>query len=164
MFFLETFGVRGAEVIPIGVDFKYFSAVASPAAAILSLPARWTGRPISTPCLLHERGLAVDYGVAARSAAHHRRPRSSTRHGAARLPIAAGDHYSRAGTAGAFAEATLQLLATPAEAAEMAENAYDFVLKRYSTRRVARTFEDICKRAALAVGVIPPAEPVAMAG
>ncbi len=28
----------------------------------------------------------------------------------------------------------------------MAENAYDFVLKRYAMRRVARAFEEICKQ------------------
>ncbi|MGH7000268.1 MAG: glycosyltransferase, partial [Stellaceae bacterium] len=80
------------------------------------------------------------------------------------LPIAAGDHYRHADTAASFAEAVLRLLAAPTEGAEMAENAYDFILKRYSIRRVARTFEDICKRAVGANGANEPSEPVALAG
>lgn len=52
-----------------------------------------------------------------------RRPVVSTSIGVEGLPIAADDHYRRADTAVAFSEAILQLLAAPAEGAEMAENA-----------------------------------------
>jgi len=88
-----------------------------------------------------------------------RRPVVSTSISVEGLPIKAGEHYRRADTASAFAEAVLQLLAALAEGAEMAENAYVFILKRYSTWRVAGTFEDICKRTAGSNGAIEPPNP-----
>jgi len=230
-FFLETYGVRGAEVIPTGVDFDYFGALASPPSAAIAprgghlvftgsmdwpanidamhycmneiwplitasrpearltivgrdppaalvdkarsrgLKWQFTGfvddvRPFIRDADLYIVPLRVGGGTRIKiyEAMAMRRPVVSTSIGVEGLPIAAGDHYRRVDTAAAFAEATLQLLATPAEAAEMAENAYDFILKRYSTRRVARIFEDICKRAALTGGGMQPAEPVALAG
>lgn len=230
-FFLETYGVRGGETIPTGVDFEYFGALASPppvtieprgghlvftgsmdwsvnidamhycmneiwpmvaavrpnarltivgrdppAALVNKTRARgfkwqFTGfvddmRPFIRDADLYIVPLRVGgrTRIEIYEAMAMRRPVVSTSIGVEGLPIAAGDHYRRADTAAAFAEAVLQLLAAPAGGAEMAENAYDFILKRYSTRRVARTFEDICKRTVGANGAVEPPEPVALAG
>ncbi len=230
-FFLETYGVRGAETIPTGVDFDYFGALASPPPATVAprgghvvftgsmdWPAnidamhycmneiwptitaarpdarltvvgrdppatlvdkarargfKWqfTGfvddvRPFIRDADLYIVPLRVGGGTRIKiyEAMAMRRPVVSTSIGVEGLPIEAGNHYRRADTAAAFAEVVLQLLAAPAEGAEMAENAYDFILKRYSTRRVARAFEDICKRTVGANGAIVPPEPVALAG
>lgn len=230
-FFLETYGVRGGETIPTGVDFDYFGALASaPPAAVapggghlvftgsMDWPAnidamhycmndvwpiiaaarrdarlnvvgrnppaglvdkarargfKWqfTGfvddvRPFIRDADLYIVPLRVGGGTRIKvyEAMAMRRPVVSTSIGVEGLPIEAGDHYCRADTAAAFAEAVLRLLDMPVEAAEMAENAYDFILKRYSTRRVARTFEDICKRTYAAAGTTEPREPVALAG
>ncbi|HEV2264337.1 MAG TPA: glycosyltransferase [Stellaceae bacterium] len=230
-FFLETYGVRGAETIPTGVDFDYFGALASPPPATVEArgghlvftgsmdwpanidamhycmneiwpmiaaarpdvrltivgrdpPAalvdkarvrgfKWqfTGfvddvRPFIRDADVYVVPLRVGGGTRIKiyEAMAMRRPVVSTSIGVEGLPIEAGEHYRRADTAAAFAAAVLQLLAAPAEGAEMAENAYDFILKRYSTRRVARTFEDICIRTIGANGAIEPPELVALAG
>ena len=230
-FFLETYGVRGGETIPTGVDFEYFDASASsppvaieprgghlvftgsmdwpanidamhycmneiwpmvaaarpdarltivgrdpPAALVDKARARgfkwqFTGfvddvRPFIRDADLYVVPLRVGGGTRIKiyEAMAMRRPVVSTSIGVEGLPIEAGEHYRRADTAAAFAEAVLQLLAAPVGGAEMAENAYNFILKRYSTRRVARVFEDICKRTVGANGAIEPPEPVALAG
>ena len=233
-FFLESYGVRGAETIPTGVDFEYFGAAASPpslavapkggeliftgsmdwpanidamqycmneiwpliAAARPEIRLTIVGRdpPASLMDKARARGLNwrftrfVDdvrpfirdadlYIVPLRvgggtrikiyEAMAMRRPVVSTSIGVEGLPIEAGNHYRRGDTAAAFAAEVLQLLIAPPQAAEMAENAYDFILKRYSTRRVADIFEDICKRAIgapIADGDRQPAAPLALAG
>lgn len=230
-FFLETYGVRGAETIPTGVDFDYFGALASPPPATVEArgghlvftgsmdwPANidamhycmneiWpmiaAARPNARltivgrdpPAVLVDKarvrgfkwqftGFVDDVRPFIRDADAYvvplrvgggtrikiyeamamRRPVVSTSIGVEGLPIEAGEHYRRADTAAAFVAAVLQLLVAPAEGAEMAENAYDFILKRCSTRRVARTFEGICKRTAGTDGAIEPPEPVALAG
>ncbi|MDE2229399.1 MAG: glycosyltransferase [Alphaproteobacteria bacterium] len=214
-FFLETYGVRGAETIPTGVDFDYFGALASPPSAAIAprggelvftgsmdwpanidamqycmneiwpliavvrpearltvvgrdppsglmekararrLNWRFTGfvddvRPFIRDADLYVVPLRVGGGTRIKiyEAMAMRRPVVSTSIGVEGLPIEAGNHYRRADTADAFADEVLRLLAAPAQGAEMAETVYDFILKRYSIRRVARTFEDICKRAA----------------
>lgn len=230
-FFLETYGVRGAETIPTGVDFDFFGGLASPPPATIeprgghlvftgsmdwpanidamtycmneiwpmiaavrpdarltivgrnppaalvdkararSFKWQFTGfvddvRPFIRDADLYIVPLRVGGGTRIKiyEAMAMRRPVVSTSIGVEGLPIATGDHYRQADTAAAFAEAVLQLLAAPAEAAEMAENAYDFILKRYSTRRVARAFEDICKGTVGANRASEQPEPVALAG
>ncbi|MGH7012728.1 MAG: glycosyltransferase [Stellaceae bacterium] len=230
-FFLETYGVRGAEVIPTGVDFDYFGAMASPpvsavaprgghliftgsmdwpanidaiqycmneiwpliaavrAEARLTVVGRdppnalvdkvrarglnwhFTGfvddvRPFIRDADLYMVPLRVGGGTRIKiyEAMAMRRPVVSTSIGVEGLPIESGNHYRRADTAQAFADAVLQLLAVPVQGAEMAENAYDFILKRYSTRRVARTFEEICKRAADTAGDGQATGSLALAG
>lgn len=228
-FFLENYGVRGAETIPTGVDFDYFGAVASPPPATIparggevvftgsmdwpanvdavqycmnevwpliaserpdarltivgrdppkslvdkarmrGLNWRFTGfvddvRPFIRDADLYIVPLRVGGGTRIKiyEAMAMRRPVVSTSIGVEGLPIEAGNHYRRADDAGGFADEVLRLLAAPAEAAEMAENAYDFILKRYSTRRVAGIFEDICRRVAdLGEPAVPP---LALAG
>jgi len=233
-FFLESYGVRGGETIPTGVDFEYFGAVASPPSLAVApkggelvftgsmdWPANidamqycmneiWpliaaarpearmtivgrdppTGlvgkaqargfnwwftrfvddvRPFIRDADLYIVPLRVGGGTRIKiyEAIAMRRPVVSTSIGVEGLPIEAGNHYRRADTAEAFAAEVLQLLAAPVQAAEMAENAYDFILKRYSIRRVASIFEDICKRAVaapIADGDGQPAAPLALAG
>jgi glycosyltransferase involved in cell wall biosynthesis len=212
-FFLETYGVRGAEAIPTGVDFDYFGQGASPPRAILNAqggeivftgsmdwpanidamqfcmdaiwPAIAAARPKARltvvgrdppPSLIaraRARGLnwrftglvedvrpyvrdANVYVVTLRvgggtrlkiyEAMAMRRPVVSTSIGVEGLPIEPGNHYRRADRPEDFAGEVLGLLDVPGEAAEMVEDAYDFILKRYSSRRVARMFEDICCR------------------
>lgn len=230
-FFLETYGVRGAEIIPTGVDFDYFSMLASPPPAVvdprgghliftgsMDWPAnidaiqycmneiwplivmarpearltivgrdppgalvdkartrgfnwQFTGfvddvRPFIRDADLYIVPLRVGGGTRIKiyEAMAMRRPVVSTSIGVEGLPVEEGNHFRRADTAVAFAETVLQLLAAPPQGAEMAENAYDFILKRYSTRRVARIFEEICKRTAVLGCRSRPPEPVALAG
>jgi len=230
-FFLETYGVRGAEMIPTGVDFDYFGALALPPPAAIDprgghliftgsmdwpanidaiqycmneiwpliaaarpdarltivgrdppgalvekarargLNWQFTGfvddvRPFIRDADLYMVPLRVGGGTRIKiyEAMAMRRPVVSTSIGVEGLPIEAGNHYRRADAAAAFAETVLELLGAPARGAEMAENAYDFILKRYSTRRVARTFEEICKRAIGPSGRNRSAEPMALAG
>ncbi|HYL33096.1 MAG TPA: glycosyltransferase [Stellaceae bacterium] len=230
-FFLETYGVRGAEIIPTGVDFDYFSMLASPPPAVIDprgghliftgsmdWPAnidaiqycmneiwplivmarpearltivgrdppgalvdkartrgfnwQFTGfvddvRPFIRDADLYIVPLRVGGGTRIKiyEAMAMRRPVVSTSIGVEGLPVEEGNHFRRADTAVAFAETVLQLLAAPPQGAEMAENAYDFILKRYSTRRVARIFEEICKRTAVLGCRSRPPEPVALAG
>jgi glycosyltransferase involved in cell wall biosynthesis len=233
-FFLESYGVRGAETIPTGVDFEYFGAVASPpslavapkggelvftgsmdwpanidamqycmnqiwplivaarpearmtivgrdppASLVDKAQARGVNwrftrfvddvRPFIRDADLYIVPLRVGGGTRLKiyEAMAMRRPVVSTSIGVEGLPIEAGNHYRRADTAEAFAAEVLQLLAAPFQAAEMAENAYDFILKRYSIRRVASIFEEICKRAVAAPHAGAdgqPAVPLALAG
>ncbi|MDE2166682.1 MAG: glycosyltransferase [Alphaproteobacteria bacterium] len=232
-FFLENYGVRGAETIPTGVDFDYFGAIASPPPATISArggelvftgsmdwPAnvdavqycmneiwpliaaerpdvrltvvgrdppksliekartrgfnwRFTGfvddvRPFIRDADLYIVPLRVGGGTRIKiyEAIAMRRPVVSTSIGVEGLPIEAGNHYRRADNPDTLAREVLRLLAAPVEAAEMAENAYDFILKRYSTRRVAAAFEDICRRVAenAAGAAEPAATPLALAG
>ncbi|MGB8182474.1 MAG: glycosyltransferase [Stellaceae bacterium] len=230
-FFLETYGVRGAEVIPTGVDFDYFGALASPPPAVvdprgghliftgsMDWPAnidaiqycmneiwpliavtrpearltvvgrdppgalvdkartrglnwQFTGfvddvRPFIRDADLYIVPLRVGGGTRIKiyEAMAMRRPVVSTSIGVEGLPIEEGNHFRRADTAAAFAETVLQLLEALPQGAEMAENAYDFILKRYSNRRVARIFEEICRRAAVSDSRNRPPEPVALAG
>ena len=76
-----------------------------------------------------------------------RRPVVSTAIGVEGLPLEPDRHYRLAETPEAFAQEILGLLADPGHGGAMAEEAYDFILKRFSTRRVARIFEEICCRA-----------------
>ena len=76
-----------------------------------------------------------------------RRPVVSTSIGVEGLPLEAGRHYRRADNPSDFAGAVLGLLDRPEEGAELAEEAYIFILKRFSNRRVAALFEEICRRA-----------------
>ena len=76
-----------------------------------------------------------------------RRPVVSTAIGVEGLPLEPGRHYRLAETPEAFAQEILGLLADPGQGGAMAEEAYAFILKRFSTRGVARIFEEICCRA-----------------
>jgi len=89
-----------------------------------------------------------------------RRPVVSTSIGVEGLPLEAGRHYRRADQPADFAATVLELLDRPEEAAELAEEAYIFILKRFSNRRVAAQFEDICRRAMALSKSMPDAEPV----
>jgi glycosyltransferase involved in cell wall biosynthesis len=91
-----------------------------------------------------------------------RRPVVSTSIGVEGLPIEPGNHYRRADNPSDFAAEVLGVLAAPHAAGEMAEDAYDFILKRYSSRRVARIFEDICRRTL--ASHVPTAETTASPG
>ena len=76
-----------------------------------------------------------------------RRPVVSTSIGVEGLPLEAGRHYRRADQPADFAAAVLDLLDRPEDGADLAEEAYIFILKRFSNRRVAALFEEICRRA-----------------
>jgi len=76
-----------------------------------------------------------------------RRPVVSTSIGVEGLPLEAGRHYRRADNPADFAAAVLDLLDRPGDGAALAEEAYIFILKRFSNRRVAAQFEEICRRA-----------------
>ncbi|TAJ11505.1 glycosyltransferase, partial [Patescibacteria group bacterium] len=204
-FFLETYGVRGAEAIPTGVDLEYFGAGATapcrapnahggeivftgsmdwpanvdamqfcmdaiwpaiaaarpgawltvvgrdPPAALVAratsrgLNWRFTGlvkdvRPYVREADVYIVPLRVGGGTRLKiyEAMAMRRPVVSTSIGVEGLPVEPGNHYRRADRPADFAAEVLGLLDAPQAAAEMAEDAYDFILKRYSSRRVAR--------------------------
>ncbi len=75
-----------------------------------------------------------------------RRPVVSTSIGVEGLPLEAGRHYRRADQPADFAASVLDLLDRPEDGADLAEEAYIFILKRFSNRRVAALFEEICRR------------------
>jgi polysaccharide biosynthesis protein PslH len=75
-----------------------------------------------------------------------RRPVVSTSIGVEGLPLEAGRHYRRADQPADFAAAVLDLLDRPEKGSDLAEEAYIFILKRFSNRRVAAQFEEICRR------------------
>jgi glycosyltransferase involved in cell wall biosynthesis len=76
-----------------------------------------------------------------------RRPVVSTYIGVEGLPLEAGAHYRRADHPQEFAAEILRLLDDPEDGYELAEEAYNFILKRFSNRHIARRFEEICGRA-----------------
>jgi glycosyltransferase involved in cell wall biosynthesis len=89
-----------------------------------------------------------------------RRAVVSTGIGAEGLPLTPGEHYFRADTPAAFAEAVVGVLADPGLRDRIGEAADRFVRERFSSEPVARQFEAICQgvldgktgRAAAAVG------------
>jgi len=94
-----------------------------------------------------------------------RRPVVSTSIGVEGLPLEDGRHYRRADQPADFAAAVLDLLDRPADGADLAEEAYIFILKRFSNRRVAALFEEICRRAMAGSEKVPDhGRNVALAG
>lgn len=76
-----------------------------------------------------------------------RRPVVSTTIGAEGLPLEAGVHYRRADHPQEFAAEIFGLLDCPEDGRELADDAFDFILKCFSNRHIVRQFEDICGRA-----------------
>lgn len=75
-------------------------------------------------------------------------PMVSTGIGVEGLPLESGKHYMLADTAAEFAEAVLRLLKNPKLCAKMAQAARAHVAGNFSSKNVAKAFEDICAQIA----------------
>lgn len=73
-------------------------------------------------------------------------PVVSTTVGAEGLDLHSPDHFLRADTPAAFAEACLALLDAPARRAQLAGSAWSWIAERYSWARIATLFERILER------------------
>jgi glycosyltransferase involved in cell wall biosynthesis len=75
-------------------------------------------------------------------------PMVSTGIGVEGLPLEPDKHFRLADTAPDFAEAVLKLLADPGQRAKIARTAHAHVEENFSSKGVAKAFEDICARVA----------------